>query len=186
MAIPQRLMSLEAFLELPEEEPALELVDGVVAHKVSPRGRHSTIQSRLVERINAFARPRRLALAFTELRATWAGGSPVPDVSVYRWERIPVDDRGEIQNRFMTAPDLVIEIRSPEQSRSSQQRRCRWYVERGVELAVLVDDSDRTVTLFEPGGRASVRRGSDPIDLSPILPGFELTVEALFGALRLE
>ena len=83
MAVSQRL-TLEEFLRLPEEKPALELMHGVVGQKVSPKTRHSTLQAKSVELINRFAEPARLAFAFPELRTTFAGASVVPDVSVLR------------------------------------------------------------------------------------------------------
>src|SRR5438128_11727053 len=65
MAIEQRALTLDEFLALAEEEPALELEpDGTVSQKVSPKGQHSALQLALCEHINAFARPRHLALAF--------------------------------------------------------------------------------------------------------------------------
>jgi Uma2 family endonuclease len=85
MAITERRMTLEEFLELPEEKPALELIDGVVKQKVAPDFLHGMVQSIFLAFINEFAMPRELALAVSEVRATLPGSSPVPDVSVYRW-----------------------------------------------------------------------------------------------------
>ena len=116
MAVVHRRMTLAEFLALREAEPALEFTDGEVTRKVSPKGQRSRLQVTLIERYNQFAEPRRLALAFSELRATFAGASPVLDAAVYRWERIPVDERGEIVNDFREPPDIAIEIVSPEQS----------------------------------------------------------------------
>ena len=62
--------TLEEFLRLPEEEPALEYMDGVVTQKVAPKGRHSWLQLSLAEYFNGHTRPRKLALAVPELRAT--------------------------------------------------------------------------------------------------------------------
>jgi Uma2 family endonuclease len=65
MAIEQRVLSLDEFLALPEQEPALELEpDGTVSQKASPKGQHSTRQLALCEHINQFARARHLAVAF--------------------------------------------------------------------------------------------------------------------------
>src|SRR5437588_10791606 len=44
MAIEEKTLSLERFLQLPEEEPALEYVDGGVSQKVSPQVWHSRLQ----------------------------------------------------------------------------------------------------------------------------------------------
>jgi hypothetical protein len=78
-----RSLTLDEFLALPEEEPALELEpDGTVSQKVSPKGQHSTLQLALCEHVNEFARPHHLALAFPELRAVYADAAYVPDVAV--------------------------------------------------------------------------------------------------------
>lgn len=77
---------------------------------MSPKGRHSVLQSSLAAYVNGFARARKLAFAFTELRATYAGQSLVPDVSVYHWERIPGDEAGRVADDFWEAPDIAIEI----------------------------------------------------------------------------
>ena len=42
MALTERRTSLEEFLKLPEEKPALEYFDGKVTQKVSPKTRHRT------------------------------------------------------------------------------------------------------------------------------------------------
>ena len=92
MAIADKPMTLEEFLELPEEEPALEFEDGKVTQKVSPKGRHSVLQLAVAEAFNRFAKPRKLAYAFPELRSTYGTVSLVPDVAIYRWDRIPRDE----------------------------------------------------------------------------------------------
>ena len=121
MAIPQQRMSLEAFIERPdpEDEPTLEFEDGLVTQKVPLQGKHAALQGSLVELFNRFARPKKLAMAFTELRTTYARFSRVPDVTVYLWDRIPRDPGGEIANDFREPPDIAIEIVSPGQSVST-------------------------------------------------------------------
>ena len=185
MAIPHRKLTLQEFLELPETKPALEYIDGVVTQKVSPQGLHSTGQYRFAERINRFAEPRRLAFAFPELREVFEGSSAVPDISVFRWDRIPRDERGRAQDRFTVPPDIAIEIASPGQTVRALIARCGWYVERGVLISVLVRNSNESVTIIRPGQPDQVLRGIDRIDLNPVLPGVELTVQELFDSLRL-
>jgi Uma2 family endonuclease len=186
MAITQRKLTLEEFLRLPEVKPALEYIDGVVTQKVSPEFKHGMLQGQLYVLISGFAVPRRLAIAVPELRATFAGSSPVPDVAVYRWDRVPRDADGEPVDDVFIPPDIAIEIRSPGQSLRSQIERCRWYVDRGVPIALLVNRPDRSVRLFRPGQPERMLRGSERIDLDDVLPGFELTPEALFDSLRLD
>jgi Uma2 family endonuclease len=176
-------MTLEEFLQLPEEEVALEYADGEVTQKVSPKGRHSRLQFKIPERINAFAEPSKLALAFPELRTTFAGASRVPDVSVYTWDRIQRLPNGRVADDFLTPPDIAIEIVSPEQRVGALIRRCVWFVGNGVRVAVLVDPDDESVVVFRPGAEPLTLRGGDAIDLTDVLPGFHLTVDEVFGFL---
>jgi len=186
MAIEQRNMSLDEFLALPEEEPALEFApDGTVTQKVSPKGRHSSLQGGFIELIHNFARPRRLARAFAELRTVFGGAAYVPDVAVYRWERISPTAEGEVPDDFTEPPDIAVEIISPGQTVTSLVRKCIWYVEHGVTLALLLDPPDRSVLLFRPNALPRALRSADPIDLEEVLPGFEATVDQLFSALKL-
>jgi Uma2 family endonuclease len=186
MAISQRRMTLAEFLELPEEKPALEFFDGEVTQKVSPMGRHSVLQMMLVQLCNLIGSTRRLFLALPELRATYGGVSTVPDVSVYRWERIPRNERGEVADRFFVPPDVAVEIVSPDQSVNLLVSRCLWYVDNGAGAALLVDPDHRSVLVFRPGAEPVVRRGADEVDLSDVLPDLRFTVKQLFGSLRLD
>ena len=95
-------MTLEAFLQLPEEKPALEYEDGRITQKVSPKLKHADLQAELAALIRAFGRPRQLAMAYPELRTTFGGRSYVPDVAVFRWERIPTGPDGELVNEVFT------------------------------------------------------------------------------------
>ena len=181
----QRL-TLDEFLTLPEEEPALELEpDGTVVQKVWPLGQHSRLQFALCEAVNRFGEPRRLAFAFPELRAIFGGAAYVPAVAIYAWDRIPRTADSEVGDVFDAAPDVAIEIVSPEQSTNALVRRCLWYVENGSGTALLVDPADRSVVRFEPDKAARVLRDADAIDFGSVLRGFTVTVAEIFGALRL-
>src|SRR5436190_9807814 len=139
MAVAPVRLTLEAFLKLREEEPPLEFADGVVTQKASPKARHSTLQRKLIKALDRSAEINGVAQVFPELRATFGGASRVPDISVYRRDRIPLDANGLIVDDFTEPPDIAIEIVSPEQSVNALVRRCVWYVAHGVQMALLVD-----------------------------------------------
>jgi Uma2 family endonuclease len=125
-----------------------------------------------------------LAHVFPELRVTFSGRSFVPDIAVLRTERIPLDDRGRFANDIFEPPDIAVEIVSPELGVNPLIRRCRWFVANGVGVALLVDPADESVVAFRPGNEISEWHDKDKIDLSDVLPDFDLTVEQLFASLR--
>jgi len=185
MVVAERMLTLDEFLKLPERKPALEFEEGKVIRKVSPQRLHAALQLALGECINGFARPRKLALAFSELRTAFGDRSYVPDLSVYRWARLPVDGSGRLINGIGDPPDIAIEIISPRQRVTPLVRRCLWYVANGVAVALLVDPDDESVIAFRAHQAPRALRGTDRIDLDDVLAGFELTVQELFAYLRL-
>ena len=184
MAITQRRMTLAEFLELPEEEPALEYFGGEVTKKVSPKIRHGALQGASASMVNDFGVPRKLARALPETRTTYEGTSTVPDVVVFRWDRIPEDEHGELPEEVFTYPDIAIEVISPGQTVRSLSGRCRWYVDNGVSVALLVEPRGRFIRVFRRRQEAVDVRGGDPIDLGDVIPAFSFTADELFASLK--
>ncbi|MEW6493241.1 MAG: Uma2 family endonuclease [Cyanobacteriota bacterium] len=81
--------TLEEFLKLPETKPASEFINGEIIHKPMPQGEHSRLQAKLCTVINQVTEAPKIAYAFPQLRCTFGGDSIIPDVAVFRWERIP-------------------------------------------------------------------------------------------------
>jgi Uma2 family endonuclease len=185
MAIAQRRMTLEEFLKLPEidEKPYLELCDGVVTEKVSPKLLHSAMQGAVLDIVNRFARPRKLARALPELRASYDGASTVPDVSVYVWDRLPLDPSGRFVNDVFEPPDIAFEIVSPEQTVAQLVIRCLWYVAHGVRIAILLNPESPLTVAFRPGVEPVVLLDEGTLDLGDVIPGFALDVREMFAAL---
>jgi Uma2 family endonuclease len=150
VAITRRGLTLEEFLKLPEEKPALEYCVGTVRQKVSPEAQHSVLQGLLFQWINGYTWPRKLAVALIELRTTFGGHSHVPDVAVCLWGRIPRDARGRPWGPLREPPLIAIEIASPGQSRRQLREDCEWYVANGVGLALLIDPEDEAILVYWP------------------------------------
>jgi Uma2 family endonuclease len=181
----EKTLTLEEFLALPETKPASEYINGQIIQKPMPKGKHSLLQTELVPKINAIVKPSRIAIAFTELRCTFGGRSTVPDIAVFTWDRIPLDDDGEVADVFNAAPDWTIEILSPEQSQNRVTRNIVHCLNHGCQLGWLLDPNDKTVLAYPPGKLPDFFENSD--DLLPVpefAKGLQITLGELFDLLR--
>jgi len=106
-----------------------------------PQGKHSRLQLKLYEAINKVAEKRQIALAFPELRCTFASRSIVPDVTVFSWQRIPFDVDGEISNVFKIYPDWTIEILSLDQTVMKVISNILHCLKYGTQLGWFIDPS---------------------------------------------
>lgn len=175
-------MTLDEFLKLPHVQPHLEYTDGVVSQKMSPRPTHGSLEFLLATMFGQIGSPRRLGMAFVETRFVTPGWAPVPDVSYYRRERIKWQGRRPPAD-FFESPDIAVEIVLPDQSVTELIKKCLRYVALGSEIVLLIDPDPETVLVFRAGQPLLLLQGDDRIDLDDVLPGFDLTVAAMFDAL---
>ena len=108
--------------------------------------------------LNAVVKPSRTARAYPELRCTFGGQAIIPDISVFRWDRIPRKDGGTVENQFAIAPDWSIEILSPNQSQTkvtakilhclAHETQLGWLLD-PAERAIFVHGSNQTLKLFQ-------------------------------------
>ena len=173
--------TLEEFLQLPETKPASEYIDGKIYQKPMPQGKHSTLQIELASAINQIGKAEKLAYAFTELRCTFAGKSIVPDIAVFEWENIPLDENGQITNKFEISPDWIIEILSPEQSANKVIRKITFCLKNGTKLGYLIDADDESITVFQPNQLPEVYEKQDTLPVLSVLGDWQLTVEDVFN-----
>jgi Uma2 family endonuclease len=93
---------------------------------------------------------------------------------------------GRIAQNFDLPPDIVVEIVSPGQSVTALMRRCIWYTQNGVAVALLVDPADESVILFRPNQAPRPLGRDDSLVLNDSeLPGFSLSLRELFDTLRM-
>lgn len=173
-------LTLEEFLKLPETKPASEFIYGEIIQKPMPQGEHSRLQFKLCNVVNEVAEPQKIAIAFPELRCTFGGEAIVPDVTVFRWQRIPLRPSGRIANRFEIHPDWSIEILSPDQSQTKVLGKLLHCSEHGTELGWLIDPDEESILVIFPEQRVQLFRGTSKLPtLSKI--GLDLTVEQVFS-----
>ncbi len=190
--VPTKPLTLEEFLTLPETKPASEFIDGMIIQKPMPQGKHSALQGDLTSAINAALKPSKIGRAYPELRYTFGGRSVVfggrsvvPDIAVFRANRIPRDSSGEVANTFSLPPDWTIEILSPDQSQSRVIRNILHCLSHGTEMGWLLDPEE--VCIFVYGADKSVQLFDEPDSVLPV-PAFaesvRLTVGEIFGWLQ--
>ena len=177
---PTKTLALEEFLKLPETKPSSEYINGKIIQKPMPQGKHSKLQGKLVTGINEVGESQKIALAFPELRCTFGGRSIVPDVVVFAWQRIPLDENGDVANVFEAAPDWAIEILSPDQRRAKVLGNLLHCSRHGTELGWLIDPEEESILAVFPTQRVELFESTAHL---PILNGveLELTVEQVFG-----
>lgn len=183
--IPEKTLTIAEFLQLPETKPATEYIDGQRVQKPMPQGKHSKLEGRLVSEINHVAESGNIALALPELRCTFGDRSTVPDVAVFTWSRIPLDEQGDIANVFNASPDWTIEILSPNQNQSRVTANILHCLKFGCQMGWLIDPNIKSVLVYPSGQQPEfLQQPEQVLPVPDFISVLHLTVGDLFSWLK--
>ncbi|MBM2810826.1 MAG: hypothetical protein HW416_1585 [Chloroflexi bacterium] len=180
MATATHLLTAEEFEQHPSSRWA-ELVDGVVIELMPPGGLHGIVAARISTELCNFVRPRHLGVVLVEGGFTIRRGPDTvrgPDVSFVRAERVP--PTGVPRGFWAIAPDLVVEIISPSNTRPEVQTKIREHLEAGVPLVWSVDPDARTVEVVRSLHDRMLLSADDIIDGGDVIVGFSCKLSDLF------
>ena len=79
------------------------------------------------------------------------------------------------------APDLVVEIASPGDSRRTVHDKARMWLSHGVRLVWVVHPETRTVDVHQADRDTATAGEDDALDGLDVLPGFSCPVWTVFG-----
>ncbi len=180
MAAP-KLMTVDDYFSTPETVKPMELVFGALRVAESPTPRHQSAVASLFLALDRHVRERRsgrlwiapLDVVLDERQALIVQ----PDLMFISNERAWI-----VRDRVRGAPDLVIEVLSPNPRIGQTDERVRWFAEYSVRECWLVHQDRREITVVEFADRGvsgrRVFRTGDPIE-SRVLPEFQQTLDDL-------
>ena len=102
----------------------------------------------------------------------------IPDFSFTRRERLPKGKPAKGHARI--APDLVVEVNSPNDKGDQLESKINDFLAAGVPLIWVVYPKTKTVLVHRKDGTARRLQVGDVLEGEDILPGFHLEVAALF------
>jgi len=169
---------------VPDGKPAFEWIAGRAVQKVSPQRDHAIVQRLLATALGAWAEGRGEVGTEWRFRVTPPGEPTrplVPDIAYVSYERLAGMTHDEKQEPH-TAPDVVIEIRSPDDRQSLIDEKRRVYLAAGTRLVILVDP--RTAVVLAIDASTERRFTRNETLAHPALPGFALELAPVFNALH--
>jgi Uma2 family endonuclease len=175
-------LTADQLAALPDDGSRFELVDGEL-HMMSPAGgRHGRIAGKLFLRIGNHVERHKLGETFAAETGFLLQQNPdtvrAPDVSFVSYERL--GEFADYPGYLPLAPDLVVEVVSPNDQSSEVESKANGWLQAGVPVVLVVDP--QTSSIREYRSLDQIRVYSEGvIGLEDILPGFKLGVGELFA-----
>jgi len=158
-----------------------ELIRGQLIVREPPGTYHGKVSATILFMIAAFTRPRGLGDVFGQDTGFKIESNPdtvrAPDVAFLSRDRSArVGKRGYAA----LAPNLAVEVLSPDDRPSEVLEKIAAWLSAGVELAWVVDPERREVRIHRADGTIAVLGSDDQLSGETVLPGFICMVAELF------
>jgi Uma2 family endonuclease len=101
-----------------------------------------------------------------------------PDVAFISKSKLPV--RVSREGYLETIPDIVVEVRSKNDTHAELERKAETFLSAGVGLVLIADPEAKTIAAFRAGAERRVYFESDTFALDDPIPGFRLSVREVF------
>jgi Uma2 family endonuclease len=181
-----RLLTAADLAAMPSDLPSgpvkYELDDGRLVLMAPPAGEHGRMQHRVGRVLDKHAESLGLGEAFGEIGVILRRNPDRvvgPDAAFVVKRSLPA--RMSPEGYFETIPELVVEIRSKNESSAEIREKAEEYLEAGVQIVWVVDAQSKIVTVFRPKDRAKQFKIGDTLTAKGVIPGLHVPVAELFS-----
>ena len=162
----------------PEKE--YEIVNDIPEEKEMAGARHGRVGARLLTFINHHAITHDLGVVYgPDTTFKMERNERLPDVSFVSIDRIPED--GDPEGIWHLAPDLAVEVISPNDVYVKVMNKVFDYLDEGVKQVWLVSPEHKTVAIYYSMTEYKVLTENDLLTYEELLPGFSCKVGDLFA-----
>lgn len=168
------LMTAEQLFALSPRLPRAELIEGEL-HEMSPSSLdHIIIAGRLISRLGPFVYEHQLGEVGSSEGGFVIERDPdtvlAPDIVFISHTRL-AQIRGP-KGFAVGAPDLAVEVLSPDDRPKEVERKAERWISAGVKLVWVINPRTRTATIYRPGVDPITISAADDLTGEDVVPGF--------------
>jgi Uma2 family endonuclease len=167
---------------LPSGDVSYELHHGRLIVMAPPGAVHGNLQSRIVAELIFQGERKGHGKAYSEvgiLLARKPDHVVGADAAFVSKRSLPIRESSE--GNLETIPELIVEIRSKNDTAAEIKEKTRNYLRAGVRLVWLVDPAKENVQAHRANSPAKTYRKTEALICPQIIPGFRLPLANLFG-----
>ena len=174
-------MTADQLFTYPDHEH-YELIAGRLKVSEPPGAAHGQVAVRLASRLHLHVEGAGLGAVLVEAGFILRRAPDTvrgPDISFVSARRL---DPGKVPANFLPfAPDLAVEIVSPEDRATAIDEKVASYLEAGTRLVWILDQRNRRVVVRRGDGTVSVVADAGVLDGEDVIPGFTCRLADILG-----
>ncbi len=183
MEVVRREVTAEELLRMPDDGFRYELVRGEL-RRMTPAGNvHGRVAMNISWPLAQYVKAHDLGTVYAAETGFKLATDPdtvrAPDVAFVSRQR--VEAVGEVEGYWPGAPDLAVEVISPNDSHVEVEEKVLDWLEAGTEMVLAANPRRRLATLYRSQSDITILTGTDVLDGGDVVPGFQLTLREIFA-----
>ena len=170
-------------LEMNEDHCRYELVRGELRQYPLNDAWHGQMSLHIVVALGSYVKAHNLGKVYAANTGFLIGVNPdhvrATDVAFIRQERAAAT--GKVEGYWPGAPDLAVEVISPNDRYTEVEEKVADWLAAGVQLVALVNPRNRTVTCRRPGQSPVILTEQDTLEGGDVVPGWQMAVGDIFA-----
>jgi Uma2 family endonuclease len=173
----------EELIRIPDDGFRYELVRGEL-RRMTPAGNvHGRVAMNVALSLAQYVKAHNLGIVYAAETGFRLATDPdtvrAPDVAFVSRER--VEAVGEVEGYWPEAPDLAVEVISPNDSHVEVEEKILDWLEAGTKMVLAVNPRGCSVTLYRSQSDITILTGTNVLDGGDVVPGFQLTLQEIFA-----
>jgi Uma2 family endonuclease len=180
---PDKLLTAEEYGELPDLGRSTELVRGLIVEMNVPYPRHGQICAQIAYLLCRYLEDHDIGHVITNDGGVVVERQPDtvrgPDVTFISYQKAA---KGPLPRKYFDiAPELLFEVRSPDDRWGKILQKVGEYLTAGTEVVCVVDPDSETVRLHFADKPPETLSANDELSFPSLLPGFKVPIQRLFS-----
>lgn len=175
-------MSAEQLFQAPDSGNRVELVKGVLI-VMSPAGsEHGRIASRILVRLGSYVEANDLGETFAAETGFLVEKNPdtvrAPDAAYVSHQKL--NEADPTSSYLALAPDLVVEVVSPNDSSSDVEGKAEQWLSAGSQIVLVADPKNETLRVYRSKSEIQVLHSGETFASGEVCKNWQLPVNEVF------
>ncbi len=175
-------MTAEELIRMPNDDFCYELIQGELKKMSPPGSQHGRIIMNISAPLHQYVKEKQLGTVYAAETGFKIASNPdtvrAPDVAFVCRERI--QQVGDIVGYWPGAPDLVVEVISPNDVYTEVEEKVFDWLGSGTQMVITVNPPTRTITVFRSSTDIVILTENDTLELGDVVAGWSIAVKDIF------
>jgi Uncharacterized protein conserved in cyanobacteria len=174
-------VTADELLKMPDDGFRYELVKGELIKMAPPGDEHGFVSINFASQLALHVKANNLGVAYGEVGFILSSNPDTvraPDAAFVNRKRI--EETGILKGYRPGAPDLAVEVISPNDTYTEVQEKALEWLAAGTRMVIVLNPRKRNATIYRSLNDITILNEDDVLDIDDVVKGFKIRIKDIF------